>query len=113
MLNRGRPGEQGEAVLRREGGGDGVARERGEVGDQAVPTVYRQAVGGLPSGLFADRGGRALGFGDKAGAGVVQKLPFSGYTGVRKAPACEGRIAIGRVSCAGGCAPPRGQACWG
>jgi hypothetical protein len=46
-------------------------------------------------------------------AGVVQNLPFSGYTGVRKAPACEGRIATGRVSCAGGCAPPRGQACWG
>ena len=44
---------------------------------------------------------------------VVQNLPFSGYTGVRKAPACEGRIATGRVSCAGGCAPPRGQACWG
>jgi predicted transposase YbfD/YdcC len=46
-------------------------------------------------------------------AGVVQNLPFPGYTGVQKAPACEGRIATGRVSCAGGCAPPRGQACWG
>ena len=46
-------------------------------------------------------------------SGVVQDLPFSGYTGVRKVPACEGRIATGRVSCAGGCAPPRGQACWG
>ena len=45
--------------------------------------------------------------------GVVQNLPFPGYTGVQKAPACEGRIATGRVSCAGGCAPPRGQACWG
>jgi hypothetical protein len=44
---------------------------------------------------------------------VVQNLPFSGYTGERKAPACEGWIATGRVSCAGGCAPPRGQACWG
>ena len=42
--------------------------------------------------------------------GVVQNLPFSGYTGMRKAPAYEGRIATGRVSCAGGCAPPRGQA---
>jgi hypothetical protein len=45
--------------------------------------------------------------------GVVQNLPFSGYTGMRKAPACEGRIATGRVSCVGGCAPLRGQACWG
>src|SRR4051794_26160270 len=49
----------------------------------------------------------------KTWLGVVQNLPFPGYTGVQKAPACEGRIATGRVSCAGGCAPPRGQACWG
>src|SRR3954463_5511020 len=46
-------------------------------------------------------------------AGVVQNLPFSGYTGVRKAPACEGRIATGRVSCVGGCAPPRGSSLLG
>jgi hypothetical protein len=46
-------------------------------------------------------------------SGVVQNLLFLGYTGMRKAPAYEGRIATGRVSCAGGCAPPRGQACWG
>jgi hypothetical protein len=45
-----------------------------------------------------------------AQVGVVQNLPFLGDTGVRKAPACEGRIATGGVSCAGGCAPPRGQA---
>jgi FAD/FMN-containing dehydrogenase len=57
--------------------------------------------------MAVPEGGLMLGF------GVVQNLPFSGYTGVRKAPACEGRIATGRVSCAGGCAPPRGQACWG
>jgi hypothetical protein len=44
---------------------------------------------------------------------VVQNLPFLGHTGARRAPACEGRIATGRASCAGGCAPPRGQACWG
>jgi hypothetical protein len=40
--------------------------------------------------------------------GVVQNLPFSGYTGVRKAPAFEGRIATYDVPCAGGYAPPRG-----
>ncbi len=45
--------------------------------------------------------------------GVVQKPSFSGYTGVRRPPACEGRISTGDVSCAGGGWPPRGQARWG
>jgi hypothetical protein len=39
--------------------------------------------------------------------GVVQNLPFSGYTGMRKAPACEDRISTGDVSCAGGGQPPQ------
>ncbi len=45
--------------------------------------------------------------------GVVQNLPFLGHTGVRGPPVCEGRISTGRVSCAGGGRPPRGQARWG
>jgi hypothetical protein len=45
--------------------------------------------------------------------GVVQNLPFLGHTGVRRPPVCEGRISTGRVSCAGGGWPPRGQARWG
>src|SRR5271165_5766860 len=31
--------------------------------------------------------------------GVVQILPFSGYTGARKPSACEGRISARRLSC--------------
>ncbi len=45
--------------------------------------------------------------------GVVQNLPFLGHTGVRRPPACEGRISTGRVSCVGGGRPLRGQARWG
>ncbi len=48
-----------------------------------------------------------------ADSGVVQNLPFLGYTGVRRPPACEGRFSTGRVSCARGGWPPRGQARWG
>jgi len=46
-------------------------------------------------------------------AGVVQNLPFLGHTGVRRPPACEGRITTGGVSFAGGGRPPRSQARWG
>ena len=45
--------------------------------------------------------------------GVVQNLPFLGHTGVRRPPACEGRITTGGVSFAGGGRPPHGQGCWG
>ena len=67
---------------------------------------------------YAERGAAGLKTGQRGpdpgyGRGVVQNLPFLGDTSVRKAPAYEGRIATGRVSCVGGCAPPRGQACWG
>jgi hypothetical protein len=39
--------------------------------------------------------------------GVVQNLPFLGYTDVQRAPACEGRISTGDVSCVGGGQPPQ------
>jgi hypothetical protein len=39
--------------------------------------------------------------------GVVQNLPFSGYMGARKPPACEGRIPARKLSCGGGGQPPR------
>src|SRR4051812_15667850 len=62
---------------------------------------------------FAPEADLRTGKPDRTTEGVVQNLPFSGYTGVRKAPACEGRIATGRVSCVGGCAPPRGSSLLG
>jgi hypothetical protein len=34
--------------------------------------------------------------------GVVQNLPFSGYTGVRNPPVREDRISARKLSCAGG-----------
>jgi len=39
--------------------------------------------------------------------GVVQNPPFWVTQGARKPPACESRISVGRVSCAGGGEPPR------
>jgi len=62
-----------------------------------------------PRLFFTDAGLTAL----HAMMGVVQNLPFLGHTGVRRPPACEGRISTGRVSCAGSGWPPRGQARWG
>ena len=65
--------------------------------------------GGLLDGLKKALAERAL----NAELGVVQNQLILGHTGVRRPPACEGRISTGRVSCAGGGWPPRGQARWG
>jgi hypothetical protein len=68
LLQRGRSRGEGEGALGVDGGHQGVSGERGEIGKQATEAVHRKAVFGSASGLLGDGGGRALGFGNDAGA---------------------------------------------
>ena len=65
-------------------------RDRAERLEQTLRPAHLERSGEI---RLASRGTHA-----RVLIGVVRNLPFSGYTGVRKAPACEGRIATGRVS---------------
>src|SRR6516162_9512693 len=68
LLERGRPGGEGEGALGVDGGNQGIAGQGGEIGKEAAEAVDREAVLGPAGGLLDDRGRRALGFGDDAGA---------------------------------------------
>ena len=50
MLDRRGPGNDGEVMIRRDCGCDGVAGECREIGDQAMEAVHGQPVGGVPGG---------------------------------------------------------------
>src|SRR5208337_1698645 len=63
-----RPCCDSEGQVRREGGGDGVSGDGGEVGDQRLEAVDRKAVWGASGSLLGNGGGRSLGLGDDAGA---------------------------------------------
>ena len=59
MLKRSRTGVHDELVSRIEGGGDGVSREPGEIGEKCLQAVHRETIGRGAIGLFGD--GRATG----------------------------------------------------
>ena len=68
MLDGGWPCGQGEGLLGSDGGDEGVLGEGGEVIEKGTEAVDWEAVLGSAGGLLGDGGGRALGFGDDAGA---------------------------------------------
>ncbi len=65
LLDGGWSGVEDELVAGVEGGGDGVLRQRCEVGEEALD---RETVWGRSAGLFGDGRGRALRLADDAGA---------------------------------------------
>src|SRR5580704_13448347 len=67
-LDRGRGGNQGKAVSFVEGGGHLVEGAGGEVAQQALEAVHREAIGGDFAGALAQRRRRGLGRGDDRGA---------------------------------------------
>ena len=68
LLDGGWSGVEDELAAGVEGRGDGVLRQRCEVGEEALEAVDRETVRGRAAGLFGDGRGRALRLGDDAGA---------------------------------------------
>src|SRR6516162_5344606 len=77
LLQRGWPSRQGKGALGVDGGHQGVAGQGGEIGQQTAEAVDRQAILGSSSGLFGDRGWRALGLGNDTGAQCFGGLSVS------------------------------------